>query len=324
MNNYIGDLTKKALNKEYITKQEVEPLLESGGADASYLFAAANSIRQHFKGNKISLCSLTNAKSGDCLEDCKFCAQSRHHNTSIAVYPLITPDEMLRRCDIAVNNGTHRFCLVTSGCSLDDGELNVICEGLSRIKDKYPSIKLDASLGKIDYERAKRLKDAGLDRYNHNLEAVPEFFSHICSTHTYDDRLATIQILKKVKLEVCCGGIFGMGESPKQRIEFGFILKELDVDSVAINFLNSVEGTALADKASSPPLELIKIVAIFRFIMPEKEIRLCGGRQKNLRSLQPLAFSSGADATIIGDLLTTKGSSAKEDVQMLLDLGFTV
>jgi len=324
MSDFVKELCERTINKEAISKEEAGRLLGIGQAGLFHLFASANQIRQHYKGNKISLCALTNAKSGDCFEDCKFCAQSRHNNTAITVYSLITAEEMLRRSEAAVKNGTHRFCLVTSGCSLDDDELSVICDGISRIKNKYPGLKLDASLGKIDYERAKRLKDAGLDRYNHNLETVPEFFSQICSTHAYEDRLSTVHILKKTKLEICCGGIFGMGETDSQRIEFGFILKGLDIDSVAINFLNPVEGTVLTDKAPLSPLELIKIVSVFRFIMPDKEIRLCGGRQKNLRSLQPLAFSSGADATIIGDLLTTKGGSVKEDIQMLLDLGFTI
>ncbi|MCM8779741.1 MAG: biotin synthase BioB [Candidatus Omnitrophica bacterium] len=324
MSIFIKELYGKIINKKAISQEEANQLFEVSEDDLFHFFSYANLIRRRFKGNKISLCAITNAKSGDCFEDCKFCAQSRHHNTGIAVYPLISVEEMLKRCDLAVAGGAHRFCLVTSGCSVDDKELDIICKGISEIKKKYPALKLDASLGKINYEKARRLKDTGLDRYNHNLETVPEFFAHICSTHTYKDRLSTIQILKKAKLEVCCGGIFGLGENRLQRAEFAFIIKELDIDSVAINFLNPIEGTAFAGKAPLEPLELIKIVAAFRFIMPDKEIRLCGGRQKNLRSLQSLAFCAGADATIIGDLLTTKGGLVKEDIQMFTDLGFTL
>ncbi|MCM8770248.1 MAG: biotin synthase BioB [Candidatus Omnitrophica bacterium] len=324
MQKLISNLTSKVLSQRDISKDEALSLLQVKGSDLFYLFASANSIRQHFRGNKISLCTITNAKSGDCFEDCKFCAQSRYHNTNIAVYPLISVDEMLRRAEQAIRAGTHRFCLVTSGGSLDDKEMDLICEGISRIKNKFPHIKLDASLGKIDYPAAKRLKEAGLNRYNHNLETVPEYFSQICSTHTYRDRLETISILKQAGLEICCGGILGMGENETQRVEFGFILKGLDLDSIALNFLNPIPGTGLAQREPSPALELIKIAAILRFILPDKEIRLCGGREKNLRGLQALAFCAGIDATIIGDYLTTKGNPVKEDLEMLIDLGFSV
>ena len=324
MQKFIQELTDKVLEEKDISLQEAGELLRAESSDLFYLFASANRIRRHFRGNGLSLCAITNAKSGNCPEDCKFCAQSAHHNTDVLVYPLITPDEMLARAEQAFKAGIHRFCFVTSGAKLDDAEIESLCSGIAAIKKKFPKLKLDSSLGKIDFTRAKQLKDAGLDRYNHNIETHPQFYSQICTTHTFQERLKTIDILKKAGLEVCCGGIFGMGENHPQRIEFGFILKDLDVDSVALNFLNPVSGTGLEGAAPIPALEILKIVATLRFILPKKELRLCGGREKNLRSLQALAFSAGIDATITGDYLTTKGSPISEDIQMLLDLGFYV
>ncbi|MDD5043950.1 MAG: biotin synthase BioB [Candidatus Omnitrophica bacterium] len=324
MRKYIEELSGKVLRKEPVSKEEAIRLLDLDKSGLFYLFASANNIRQYFRGNKVSLCAITNAKSGNCSEDCKFCAQSARHNTNIEIYPLLTPEEMFKRAKAAYQAGAHRFCFVTSGAKLSDAELVNLCLGISRIKKEFPLLKLDSSLGKIDLMRAKKLKDAGLDRYNHNIETHPDFFSKICTTHSFSDRLATIEILKKAGLEVCSGGIFGMGETNQQRVEFAFILKDLDVDSVALNFLNPVSGTGLGKAATLPALEILKIVAVLRFILPEKELRLCGGRQKNLRQLQALAFVSGIDAAITGDYLTTKGSPYQDDLEMLSDLGFSL
>lgn len=321
---FIQELTDKVISEGEITPEQADKLLSVDKQDLFYLFASANRIRQNFRGDKVSLCAITNAKSGDCFEDCKFCAQSRHYNTNVSVYPLITPDEMVKRAERAVEGGISRFCFVTSGCKLDENEIESLCAGIARVREKLPDLKLDASLGKIDLVSAKRLKGSGLNRYNHNIETVPELFPEICSTHTFEDRLSTIKILKEAGLEVCCGGIFGMGETARQRIEFGLILKGLGIDSAAINFLNPVQGTALDEMPVLTPLEILKILAILRFILPKKELRLCGGRQRNLGNLQALAFTSGADATITGDYLTTKGSSPAEDIRMFQDLGFSV
>jgi len=320
----IEALKEKALKEIGISPFEARELLYLENSDLPYLFAASNEIRRYFRGNKVSLCAITNAKSGECFEDCKFCAQSHYYHTGIATYPLISLEEMLIRAEKAIFAGAHRFCLVTSGGQLSENEIEQICLGVSKIKEKFPGVKLDASLGKINYEHAKKLKEAGLDRYNHNIETTEEFFSQICTTHTYVDRIETIGILKKSGLEICCGGILGLGETEEQRIDFAFALKKLDVDSLALNFLNPIAGTPLENKPLLRPWDILKIIAIFRFILPKKELRLCGGRQKNLRSLQPLAFLAGIDATIIGDYLTTKGSAPQQDIEMLKDLGFEV
>ena len=192
------------------------------------------------------------------------------------------------------------------------------------IKNKFPHLKMDASLGKLNKNQAKLLKEAGLDRYNHNIETAQSFFDKVCTTHSFKDRIETIKVLKDAGIEVCCGGIIGLGETEKQRVELAFYLKELDVDCVPLNFLNPVEGTRFQDNKIPSPLELLKYVSIFRLILPEKQIRICGGRQKNLRQLQPLIFFAGADAIIIGDYLTTKGSSPHEDLEMISSLGLKV
>lgn len=292
--------------------------------DLLRLFEAANRIREHFRGNTIDLCAITNAKSGSCSEDCSFCAQSAHHQTKSTAYPLITLQEMLARAKDAYKKGTKRFCIVTSGCTVSDEEFEVICQAITAIKEKFPALKMDASLGKLSKEQALKLKAAGLDRYNHNIETDKAFFSKVCTTHSFNDRLATLEILKDVGIERCSGGIIGLGETDQERIRMAFYLKELDVDCVPLNFLNPIAGTPFENNAIPEPLTLLKFVAIFRLILPSKQIRICGGRQANLRSLQSLIFYAGADAIIMGDYLTTKGSAPHVDLQMIEDAGLSV
>jgi len=322
MKSTIQQIAEKVLSGTQASFKDADDLLSVGSNDFFSLLDAANSIRTKFRANKISLCSITNAKSGDCPEDCSFCSQSSHHNTDIKTYSLISKDEILKRAKCASDNETHRFCIVISGRGIEtEDELNQICQAIQQIKEEMPHLKIDASLGCLDFLTAKRLKDAGLDRYNHNLETTEDFFPKICTTHTFKDRLKTIKILKDVGLEVCCGGIFGLGEIPRQRIEFGFTLRKLNVDCIPLNFLNPIAGTPLENNPRIEPLELLKTIAIFRFILPKKEIRICGGRQSSLRNLQSMIFTAGADAIILGDYLTTKGSPSHEDLQMLTDLG---
>lgn len=322
MRKIIESLTEKVLSGEQICPEDAYRLLSVEDKDLFALLDCANRIRSKFRVNKISLCSITNAKSGDCPEDCSFCSQSSHHNADIKSHPLISKSEILKRAKLAFDKGAHRFCIVISGRGIEtDEELNQICDTIKQIKKELPDLKMDASLGCLDFSTAKRLKEAGVDRYNHNLETTEDFFSSVCTTHTFKDRLTTINILKDVGIEVCCGGIFGLGESQKQRVDFAFNLRKLDINCIPLNFLNPIEGTPLEKSQQVEPLEILKIIAIFRFILPQKQIRICGGRQRNLRSLQSMIFFSGADAIILGDYLTTKGSLPSEDLQMLADLG---
>ncbi|MDP2939193.1 MAG: biotin synthase BioB [Candidatus Omnitrophota bacterium] len=324
MRKLIKGITKRILQGLEISFNDAQPLLSLRPNDLDFLFENANSIRERFRGNRVGLCSITNAKSGGCLEDCAFCSQSNFHHTNIKTYPLITPKGMLGRAKKACETKAHRFCLVTSGCSLTEDELDNICFGLNLIKNKFPDLKLDASLGVISLEDAKKLKQAGLSRYNHNLEACEEFFPKVCTTHTFSARKRTILNLKKAGLEVCCGGIFGLGESEIERLKLGFILKELDVDCIPLNFLNPIPGTRLENNLKPKPLELLKMVAIYRFIHPKKEIKICGGRENNLKRSQAMIFKAGADSIIIGGYLTTRGNPVEKDLEMIKSLGLEV
>lgn len=323
--NFIDVLKDKVLAGEEISFKETEKLLDTPDTEFYSLLSAANSIREKYRSNIVNLCTITNAKSGNCPEDCAFCSQSSHHNTNVPEYPLISADEIVNRAREAAATKTNRFCIVISGRGVDEAEeLNIICDAIRRIKDEFPKLKIDASLGFISKEGIYKLKKAGLTRYNHNLETAKSYFLNVCTTHRYGERVATVRDLKEAGLEVCCGGIFGLGETPKQRLELAFALKELDVDCVPINFLNPIPGTVFQNNPPLQPLELLKAVAVYRFILPKKEIRICGGRQTNLRSLQPLIFTAGADAIIIGNYLTTKGSPPEEDLKMIEDIGLRV
>lgn len=324
MINFIHAITEKILSGKEISKEEALKLLCVNDKELYYLFASANYLRMHFRGRRVDLCAITNAKSGLCPEDCAFCAQSAHHATKAAVYPLIPEEEILRRAEKAKVQGTQRFCIVTSGRQVTPQEFKKICRTVTLIKNKFPSLHMDASLGQLDKDMAGGLKEAGLQRYNHNVETCQEFFPRICTTHSYSDRLKTIALLKEAGLEVCCGGIFGLGESVEQRIDFAFELKALDVDCIPLNFLNPVPCTPLESNPDVPALELLKTVAILRHILPKKQIRICGGREKNLRSLQAMIFLAGSDSIIIGEYLTTLGACGEDDLKMITDLGLNV
>ena len=291
-------------------------------SDVVDLVLAADKVRKKTRGKRIDLCSIINAKSGRCVQDCKFCAQSIYHNTDIREYPLLQPEEILEFAGKMENEGAHRFSIVTSGKSINDSEFDMICETLQKLKNRT-NLKLCASLGVLDKKKLKKLANLGV-RYHHNLETAKSHFNKICTTHSFHERIETIKTAKKIGMDVCAGGILGLGETFQQRLEFAFTLKDLDVDSVPINILNPIKGTRMENAKPLPPLEVIKTVAILRLILPDKEIRYCGGREHNLRDLQSLGILAGADGLMIGDYLTTSGRSPKEDIQMIKDLGFSV
>ena len=299
-------------------------LSELSGSDLYLLFAEASRIREHFKGNAASLCSIINAKSGRCPENCAFCAQSSAHSTNIAVYPLVDEDEIVNCAKSAELNGAKCYGIVTSGTGIQPGEeLDKICRAVRRISLET-AIKPSCSLGIMDYDTCLKLKESGMVTYHHNLETARSFFPSICTSHDYEDDVKTIQAAKRAGLEVCCGGIFGLGESFAQRIEMAETLRELDVDSVPMNFLDPVEGTRLANARFLTPMECLKTVAIYRFMLPAKNIAVCGGRETNLRELQSWIFLAGASGMMTGNYLTKPGRSPELDRQMLTDLELTV
>lgn len=318
-------LTDKVLSGRKVARQEATELLSIDKKGLSEFFAASEKIRQRFRGDKISLCSITSAKTGSCPEDCAFCSQSSHHKTNIPSHPLISLEEILKKAELAFLQKADRFCIVISGRGIEsDDELDTICRAISLVRERYPDLNRDASLGSLDEKTAQKLKSAGLQRYNHNLETTERFFPFVCTTHTYEDRLKTIRIMKRLGIEICCGGIFGLGETEEDRIDFAFTLKALDVDCLPLNFLNPIFGTRFANNSSIDAWELLKMIAIYRFILPKTEIRICGGRQKNLGQLQSKIFSAGADAIITGYYLTTQGSPTQEDISMIHQAGLWI
>jgi biotin synthase len=258
------------------------------------------------------VCTITNAKSGQCSEDCKFCAQSLHHASKIDAYPLKSMEKMLDEARIAKTNGAQRFCIVTSGNVLSDEDFRTVTETITQLRDSV-GISADASLGRLSKERLKVLKDAGLTRYHHNIETSRNFYPMIVTTHTFDERLETINAAKEAGLEVCSGGIIGLGETWQDRIDMALTLKELDVDSIPINILNPIKGTPLESVEKLSPLDAIRTIAIFRIILPGKTIKIAAGRETILKDYQAMCFAAGANGMLMGGYLTIKGRSVDEE-----------
>jgi biotin synthase len=323
MNQFVHELTERICNGHCLTEHEALHLAQLTGADLIDLFAAANRIREHFQGPGIHLCAIVNAKSGRCREDCAFCAQSVHHVTDAPVHDLLREANIVAAAKTAQQAGSSCFGIVTSGTSLDNwDELTGICAALREIRQNL-DITPACSLGMLDLDTALLLKEAGAVTYHHNLETARSFFPAICTTHDYEDNVQTIRYAKQAGLKVCSGGIFGMGETVAHRIELALTLRELDVDSVPINFLNPIPGTRLEHADFISPLVCLQTIALYRLLLPTKRIRVCGGRERNLRDLQSWLFMAGADGFMIGNYLTTSGRDEQQDRQMLRDLQLT-
>ena len=319
MKDYIRQVGDKVLDGEKITFLEAKNLLEADPIDVVDLMAVANRVRGHFIGNKVDLCTLLNAKSGRCSEDCKFCAQSAQYRGECETYPLLEVDEIVNKAREAESRGGQRFCIISSGKKLKGKDFEKVVEAAKRIRDET-KLHLDCSLGLISEKQAKTLREAGVERYNHNLETAPGFFAKICTTHSFSERLETLYHLKNYGFSLCSGGIIGLGETPEQWMELVFLLRDLKVDCIPVNILNPRPGTPLEKMLPPPPLQILKIIAIMRLVVPNTHIKIAGGREVNLRDFQATAFLAGATGIIIGDYLTTKGRSRKDDFQMLEDL----
>jgi biotin synthase len=295
--------------------------LESS-ADIFDLLAWANRIREHYKGNKIHLCSIVNVKAGGCSENCRFCSQSAAYQTDSPRYGLIEAEPVQMAAEEAQANGVTALGLVAAWRGLEEGPvLDNICTRLEELKQSGKA-RPDASLGMIRSQAvADRLRAAGLECYNHNLESSRRFFPEVCTTHTYEERVQTIRYLQKAGIKICSGGILGMGETREDRCDLAFALKDLGVQVVPINILNPINGTPFAQREPLPPLEILKSIACFRFILPRQEIKVAGGRTVNLRDLQSLVFMAGASALMVGNYLTTLNQPVEKDLQMLRDLG---
>jgi len=277
-------------------------------------------VRKKFKGERVRLCSIVNAKSGLCSEDCSFCAQSSASSAKIDTYPLIDPDMIVEKARLARDSGAREFSIVTSGLGLFNGrEIEKVGDAIEII-GRDLGLQTCVSVGNVGKDTIAYFKSKGLHSFHHNLETSRSFFSSVCTTHSYEENIATVREAKKAGMWVCSGGIFGLGESERDRVDLALTLRELDVDSIPLNFLIPIEGTPLAGNEDLTPLGCIKIIAMMRLANPRKEIIVCGGREMNLRDLQSLIFFAGATGTMLGNYLTTQGRSSKEDLQMLKDL----
>lgn len=285
----------------------------------SELISMANKAREAGVGKDLDLCNIMNARSGECGEDCKFCAQSARHNTGVAKYPLKDKGEMIEAARHARAMGAQRFDIVTSGNTLTRHELMKIVDAISEIREKI-GIDMCASLGKLDEESLRSLKRAGLSRYHHNIETSPRYFTEIVTTHSFQDRVDTITAAKKAGLEVCSGGIIGMGESWDDRIDMALILKELGVDSVPINILVPIKGTPFEKIKQLSADDVIRTIAIFRIILKDKVIKIAAGRESVLKDSQITAFKAGANGMLIGGYLTIKGFEAAEDRRLIEEI----
>jgi biotin synthase len=283
------------------------------------LAALADKTRNEFAGPKIDLCNILNAKSGLCGEDCKFCAQSGRHSTAASKYPLKTDKEILTAARSAKEMGADRFDIVTSGNVLTVSEIERIAGCISEIR-KTIGIKMCASLGKLDEKSLRLLKRSGLSRYHHNIETSPRYFKKIVTTHSFEDRVKTIKAAKKAGLEVCSGGIIGMGETWLDRIEMALLLKKLNVDSVPINILVPIKGTPLQNIRVISAMDIIKTIALFRIILKGKTIKIAAGRESALKDRQAAAFMAGANGMLIGGYLTIKGRALAEDRKLVEEI----
>jgi biotin synthase len=315
----IKHLEEKVLGGSHVTKEDALYIADVSGTELFELFASANKIRNHFMGNNVGLCSIVNAKSGACPEDCSFCAQSSKSKAKIEVYPLLSKEIIIQKAREAKKSGTIRFSIVTSGKRISELNLLEIEDMIAEIREI--GLIPCASLGMLGERELSVLRSAGLDRYHHNLETSEGFFSRICSTHSYADKLRTINAVKSVGLSICSGGIFGMGESWQDRIDMAFLLKELDVDSVPINFLIPIKGTPFDNRAHLHPFEALKIISLYRYIFPQKEIRICGGRMQILGEFNSMVFLAGADSLLIGNYLTTSGRNYEDDLRLIRTYG---
>jgi len=287
------------------------------------LFESATIIREHFFGNSIQLCMILNAKCGKCSMDCTFCSQSRHHGANSDIYPLFQPSQLAEQVKNFSENGIHHFGIVTSGDRLKRQEVDSICEALSMIKDSI-SFNVCASLGRLSKEDIEKVKNTGLVRYHHNLETSERYYPSVCSTQTWQDRLSTVQRAIESGLEVCAGGLFGLGETWEDRIDLAIALRDLGVNSVPINFLHPQPGTPLEHQPLMSAEEALRIIAVYRHLLPNTTLRICGGRPGVLKERQKDMFKAGANALMTGDYLTTSGQIPHSDIQMIQALNLNI
>lgn len=321
MNDKIKTIANQSLRNEPISREDAHYLMQINSDEIYDVFYWANQIRLRYFGHSIKTCSIVSAKQGRCTEDCSFCSQSARYHTGIEEFPLIDSNNILDAATYAEQTDSDSIGIVTSGQGISSSrDLMSLCTAIEKIA-KNTHVHPHGSFGILTRETAESLVKSGLKRLNHNLETSERFFPNVCSTHTFMDRINTIRCAREAGLEICSGAIFGIGEGIDDRIDLAFTLKMLDVDVVPLNFLHPISGTPLENHIPLTPMEALKIISVFRFVLPDKEIKIAGGRERNLRDLQSWMFYAGANSTMIGNYLTTTGRKVEDDFQMIKDLG---
>jgi len=320
--NSWDSLAKKAIRGQCITIEEGLGVLKASNDELLPLMHASFQVRKHYFGKKVKLNMIINAKSGLCPEDCGYCSQSIVSSAQVPKYSLLDKETLLAGAREALARQAGTYCIVASGKGPTDRELAQVVEAVEEIRETMP-LKICACLGILKEGQAERLANAGVHRYNHNLNTSKSNYPSITSTHTYEQRIETVERAKSAGMSPCSGVIIGMGETDREIVELALALRELDADSIPINFLNAIPGTPLENASPTPPMKALKVLALFRFICPTKEIRVAGGREVNLRSLQPLTLYA-ANSLFVGDYLTTEGQDVQADHQIIEDLGFEI
>jgi len=317
----IDDMIEIALKGQSISSDKALQLESFTHEELDYLFIGTDRIRDKFKGEDVKICSIVNAKSGRCVEDCSFCAQSSSFQTDAPETELMSVDEMVAAAKEAEAFGANEFSIVASGTKMDDRkELDKVIAAVRRIKAET-KLETCCSLGLMELDDLKELKAAGLDRCHHNLETAASFFNNIVTTHTYEDEVKAVQNAKEAGLQVCVGGIFGMGETFAQRVELAFSIRDLGTQSLPINFLKPIDGTGLDHLETIEYYDALKTIALLRLVLPKIDLFVCGGREEVMTDKQEQLFSAGANGILGGNYLTTKGQDPKRDIEMIKSLG---
>ena len=317
-----NELATRVLGGAQIDESEALSILESNDDELLSVLAAAFRVRQRYFGKSVQLYLLMNAKSGICPEDCSYCSQSKVASSDIPKYNLLSADRLLDGAKVAHERGSKTYCIVISARGPSESEMNAVTTIVPQIKEKY-DLDICACLGLLTPEQANRLSECGVNRVNHNVNTSPEFYEKICTTHTYEDRINTLKAVRSAGMELCSGGIVGMGEENTDVVQMAMELREHGVESIPVNFLNSIDGTPLEKSDRLNPRYCLKVLAMFRLVNPDREIRIAGGRELHLGSMQCMGLYA-ANSIFIGDYLTTKGQEANADYKMIEEMGFEI